>query len=161
MSKSSVLKDMGCYKSNLISAFLKSNEICELLINKTDYSDDEIDDLLYTHIFPYLYIDEVQTEVKTYICFEVDIPKFSTGTIKDMKLIIWIYSHKEDMKYSKQGYCGTKVDILADIIERQLRDSDEFGIGKLEIVSCTYFIPNKKYYGKQLIYNMPDFKISK
>ena len=103
----------------------------------------------------------VKTDVKAYICCEVDISRVPTGTIKDMKLIIWAYCHKEGMKYSKKGYAGTKVDILADMIERQLRDSDEFGIGKLQLKSAPYFFPSSKHYGRQLIYTIPDFKIGR
>ena len=159
MSESSVLKDIGSYKNELLSVFTTSEDICELLFNKKPYTEEDVDNLIYSQVFPYLYVDETQTDVKTYICCEVDIPRVPTGTIKDMKLIIWAYCHKEGMKYSKKGYVGTKVDILADMIERQLRDSDKFGIGKLQLQSVTYFFPNNKYYGKQMIYNMPDFKL--
>ena len=159
MGNTSILKDMGSYKNTLLSALINSDDICELLFNKKPYSEDDVENLVYTQIFPYLYINETQTEVMTYLCFEVDVPRIPTGTVKDMKLIIWAYCHKDTMKYSKKGYSGTKVDILADMVESQLRESDKFGIGKLQLLSCTYFSPNSKYYGKQLVYNMPDFKI--
>ena len=160
MSNTSILKDMGSYKNTLLSALINSNDICELLFNKKPYSEDDVEKLVYTQIFPYLYIDETQTEVMTYLCFEVDMPRIPTSTVKDMKLTIWAYCHKDTMKYSKKGYSGTKVDILADMVESQLRESDKFGIGKLQLLSCNHFSPNSKYYGKQLIYNIPDFKIS-
>ena len=159
MSKGSVLKDMGSYKNTLLSALINSDDICELLFDKKPYSDDDVENLVYTRIFPYLYVDETQTEVLSYICFEVDVPRVPTSTVKDIKLIIWEYCHKDCMRYSKKGYSGTRVDILADMIEQQLRESNKFGIGKLELLSCTYFIPSSKYYGKQMIYNMPDFKV--
>ena len=161
MSEGSVLKDIGSYKNELLSVFTTSEDICELLFNKKPYTEEDADNLIYSQVFPYLYVDETQTDVKAYICCEVDIPRVPTGTIKDIKLIIWVYSHKEGMKYSKKGYMGTKTDILADMIERQLRDSDKFGIGKLELFSCTYFFPRKEYYGRQLIYTIPDFKIKR
>ena len=161
MSEGSILKDIGSYKNKLLSVFTTSNDICELLFNKKPYTGEDADNLLYSQVFPYLYVDETQTDVKAYICCEVDVPRVPTGTIKDMKLIIWAYCHKEGMKYSKKGYVGTKVDILADMIERQLRDSDEFGIGKLQLKSAPYFFPSSKYYGRQLIYTIPDFKVSK
>ena len=159
MSNTSILKDMGSYKNTLLSALVNSDDICELLFNKKTYDENDVENLVYTQIFPYLYIDDTQTEVKTYLCFEVDMPRIPTGTVKDMKIIIWAYCHKDTMKYSKKGYSGTKVDILADMVESQLRESDKFGIGKLQLLSCTYFSPNSKYYGKQLVYNMPDFKL--
>lgn len=157
----SILKDMGKYKNTLISALISSDDICELMFNKKTYTEEDVDNLIYTQIFPYLYTDETQTEVLPYLCIDVDVQRIPTGTIKDMRLFVWCYCHKEGMKYSKKGYSGTKVDILADMVERQLRESDEFGIGKLQLVSCTHFFPHNKYYGKQLVYSMPDFKISK
>lgn len=159
MNNISVLKDIGSYKNSLLSAFINSSEICELLFDKKPHTEEDVENLIYTQVFPYLYIDETQTEVLTYLCFEVDVPRIPTGTIKDVKLIIWAYCHKDAMKYSKKGYSGTKADILADMVESCLRESDKFGIGKLQLLSCTHFSPNNKYYGKQLIYNMPDFKI--
>ena len=160
MDNSSVLKDIDIYKSNIILSFTNSNDICDLMMfGKDSYTDEDVKNLIYTQIYPYLYVDDAQEDVLPYLCIEVDVPRIPTGTIKDMKLIVWAYAHKQCMKYTKKGYRGTRVDILADMVERQLRDSDKFGIGKLELQSVTYFFPNNKYYGKQMIYNMPDFKL--
>lgn len=155
----SVIRDTGLYKNRLISTILNNKDACEVLLNKDDYDDEDVDNLIYKQIFPYLYIDDTQTEVMTYICLEVDIPRIPTHTIKNVQVIIWICSHKEDMKYSKYGYLGTKVDILSDIVERSLHNSDKFGIGKLSLNSVTHFFPNAKYYGKQLIFNTSDFTV--
>ena len=159
MSEGSILKDMGSYKNTLLSSFVESEEICELLFDKKPYTEQDVDNLVYTQIFPYLYIDETQDEVLSYLCVEVSVPRIPTGTIKDMKLIVWAYCHKKSMQYSKNGYSGTKSDILADMVERVLRDSNKFGIGKLQLISCNHFSPNSKYYGRELIYNIPDFKV--
>lgn len=161
MSEGSILKDMGSYKSTLLSYFVNCDEICELMFNKNPYTEEDVDNLIYSQIYPYLYVDDTQDETLSYLCIEVSVPRIPTGTIKDMKLIIWAYCHKDSMKYSKKGYSGTKADILADMVERILRDSNKFGIGKLQLLSCEHFFPNNKYYGRQLIYNIPDFRISK
>lgn len=161
MNNGSLLKDMGLYKNNLLSALVSSKDICDLMMyGRENYTEDDVENLVYTQIFPYLYTNETQDETLPYLCVEVDLPRTPTRTIKDMKLIVWAYAHKSIMKYSKKGYSGTRVDILADMVERQLRNSDKFGIGKLELQTCTYFFPQSKYYGKQLIYNMPDFKFN-
>ena len=136
MRESSILKDMGSYKNTLLSYFINSEEICELMFNKKPYTEEDVDNLIYSQIFPYLYVDDTQDEVLSYLCLEVSVPRIPTGTIKDMKLIIWAYCHKDGMKYSKKGYYGTKADILADMVERVLRDSNKFGIGKLQLMSC-------------------------
>ena len=159
LAEKSVIRDIGICKQRILTSFINNTDICDVMFNNTPYTEDDVDNLIYTQIFPYLYIDDTQTETRIYLCVELDIPRFSSGTVKDLQLIIWVYCHKEIMKYSKKGYAGTKVDILADMVERQLRDSYDFGIGKLQPISITNFIPNDKYYGRRLTYNVPDFKL--
>lgn len=161
MDNGSILKDMGDYKTSLLSAILGSEEICELLLNKNPYTETDVKNLVYTQVFPYLYRDEANTEVKNYLCMEVDVSEIPTNTIKNLKLIIWVYSHKDDMEYSKKGYSGTKPDILADMLERQLRNADGLGLGKLHLQSVTHFSPGDMYYGKRMIYKIPAFKLSR
>ena len=159
MAEGTVLKDIGSCKQRILTAVVNDEDICGLLLNKKSYTEDDVDGLMYKQIFPYLYTDETQTETLTYLCFEVDVPRLSSGTVKDMKIIVLAYCHKNIMKYSKKGYYGTRVDILADMVERKLRDSYDFGIGKPELISVTNFFPNNKYYGRQLIYKVPEFKV--
>ena len=159
--KGSILKDMGSYKNNLITAFQNSEDICELLFDKQPYTKDDVQNLPYSQIFPYLYVDDAQTGATSYICVDVDMPKIPTNAIKDMKVCIWAYCHKQHMQYAKDGYVGTRADILADMIERRLRESDRFGIGKPQLTSVEHFFPNDKCYGKLLTYTIPAFKISK
>ena len=122
-------------------------------------SNDDDYGIIYKQIFPYLYINDTQTKALPYICFEVDIPRVPTSTIKDIKIIIWAYSHKDCMRYSQKTYLGTRVDILSDAIERVLRNSTNLGIGKVELDSATVMSSsNKNYYGRQLIFTIPDFK---
>lgn len=159
----SVLNDIGEYKDTLLDILLSNDDICETLLGK-DFTSDNRSDLIYTQVFPYLYVDETQTEVLSYICVEVDIPRVPTGTMKDMKLIVWAYSHKDCMRYSYDGYSGTRADILSDMIDRQVSNPETcrtYGIGKPTLSSVTYFFPQSKYYGRQMIYTIPDFKVKK
>ena len=153
------LKDIGTYKNRLVLAILKSNDICELMLGK-GYNTETVDeDLIYKYVFPYLYVQETQTETKSYICMEVDVPRTSNFSYKDMKIIVWCYSHKDTMKYSKKGYLGTKTDILSDMVDRLLNSSRNYGIGRLKLESATYFMPSSKFYGRQLIYSCSEFNI--
>lgn len=154
-----VLKDIGLCKNKLIPVLLTSPDICETLLGK-NYTEDDVDNVVYKQVFPYLYMDGTQDEVLPYICFEVDVPRIPTGTIKDIRLIIWCYCHKDCMRYSKKGYMGTRSDILADMIERQLRTSYKYGIGTPQLISCRYInTANYKYYGRELVFVIPDFKV--
>lgn len=154
-----VLKDIGLIKNRLINAFLNSQEICEGLLIEKPYTEDNVENLIYSQVFPYIYIDDTQTEVLPYLCIEVDVPSIPTHTIKDLRIYVLIYSHKKCMKYSKKGYLGTRVDILSDMIERQLREFDNLGIGKLQLTSVTHVFPNNNYYGRQMLFTIPTFKM--
>ena len=163
MSEKTALKDVGSYKQSLVTSLVNDDDICSLLLNKKQYTEDEVENLLYTQIFPYLYIDDTQTETLTYLCFDVDMQDMvgarkSSGSIKNMKLIVLAYCHKDVMQYHKKGYSGTRVDILSDMVDRKISQSDKFGIGKPELFSVSNYFPNNKFYGKQLIYNIPDFR---
>ena len=153
------LKDVGTYKYRLQTAILGSDNVCELMLGK-DY-DKEISDekLLYQSIFPYLYVEETQTETKSYVCFEVDVPRTANFSYKDMKIIVWCYSHKGIMNYNHKGYLGTRSDILSDMVDRLLNSSRDYGIGRLKLESATYFMPSSKFYGRQLIYSCSEFNI--
>lgn len=155
-----ILKDIGAYKSQLIRAFTASDDICELLLGK-GYNDDDLDDITYSHIYPYLYVDDTQDKEWSYLCIEVDIPRIPSATIKDMKIIVWAYCHKKIMKFIKKGCQGTRVDALSDMAEKALTQSEWFGIGKLHLDSVTYMYPTSKHYGRQLIFTVPDFKVKR
>ena len=152
---------MGNYKHEILSAFLRCSDICELMFDKKPYTENDAKNLMYTQIFPYLYKEEAQTAVLPYLCVEADISAIPTHTVKDMKLILWAYCHKDAMEYSAEGYSGTRVDILADMAERQLRTCTRLGIGKLQLQSASYFLPADHYYGKELVFSVPEFKISR
>lgn len=157
----STLKDIGIYKNKLISLLLSSKEICDSLL-QDGYTEQDVDNLIYTQIFPYLYIDDVQTEVRSYICADISIPIIPNGTIKKCQLTIWTCVHKDSMRYLYPGYVGTKPDIIADMIDRLITNDincRKFGIGKAFLTSVGHFLPQTNYYGRELKYTLPDFKV--
>ena len=168
-----VLKDLGKYKSNILTSLLNSDDIKDIITDgKYDEEEwyginDDDNGILYKQIFPALYIDETQTEVKSYICFDTECPRIPTGTTKNVKIIVWCLCHKQHMRYNKKGYWGNRADILADAVEQTLREFEKnnikkgkgkYGIGSLQLESVTIrSSDNKKYYGRQLVFNAPDF----
>ncbi|MBT9778852.1 hypothetical protein GPL15_20440 [Clostridium sp. MCC353] len=154
----SVLRDIGAYKDRIISLLTGSQDIVSLLLNDT-ITDDNVENLVYSRIFPYLYVNNTQTEEQSYLCIEVEVPRIPTKMIKDMKIIVWAYCHKSIMKYSRDDFRGTRADILADMADRCITGSDDFGIGRPALESDTHFFPNDNHYGRQLIYTISDFKV--
>lgn len=80
-----VIRDIGSYKNHLITLLQDSQDICELMLGE-NYSNEAVDNMLYDQLFPYLYVDKTQTEVKSYLCLEVDIPRIATATLLSQSL---------------------------------------------------------------------------
>lgn len=166
MKNKTILRDIGLIKNYILTPILASNDVMEIMLG-TGYTEEQVygkedgtGGIVYHQIFPYLYIDDTLTQAAHYLCFEVDIPKFPTAVMKDMKITIWAYCRMDCMKYSKEGYCGTNADILADAVERVLRSSAPFGIGQIQLESVTCLnSENNNYYGRQLVFTFPDFKV--
>lgn len=155
------LKDIGVYKNRLLTTIMKSEDVCELILGKGYDKADVDEQLIYKHVFPYLYIDNTQTTAETYVCVEVSVPRTHDFTYKDMNVDIWCYCHKDIMKYNKSGYLGTRVDIVSDMIDRQLNSSNNYGIGRLKLQSCTPLNVSDVHYGRHLTYTCAEFNIDK
>lgn len=156
-TNTSILKDVGLIKNNIISYLLDSDDFCQLILNKKTVSEEDKENLVYTQIFPYLYVNETQLESLVYCCIEV-VP-YLRDTIKSMQITILLFTDKDKMKYSKRDYLGTRIDIGADMIERILCNTYEFGIGKLELSNVRYTFPCPGYYGREITFYVPDFKV--
>ena len=155
------LKDVGTYKNRIATILCNNKDVYDIILGR-DYNEEIAqNELLYKHIFPYLYIDETQTKQESYICIEVDIPRTMDFTYKQMKVIVWCYCHRGIMKDSKKGYSGTRSDILADAVDRLLNSSNDFGLGRLKLESATPLTSSKEYYGRQLVYSCAEFNIDK
>lgn len=161
----SIIRDFGSYKNELIVALISSPDIVKLLLGDAYDPDMEPSDLMsllvYQYIFPYLYIPDVQDTQKSYIC--VECRASMSGAIKNNEITIWAFcsKNKDYMKYSCPGYIGTRADILADMVDRQLYDSYDFGVGALDCKDVGIITPQESYYGRRIIYNVPDFKVKK
>lgn len=157
---SSVARDLAFIKSKVISRLLESDEFAEVMLRKTDFTEDEKNDMEYKQIFDYPYIDGTQEEVMPYVCIET-VCRGTNRTTKSMDLYVWIFVHRNCMKMDKniKSYMGNRADVLADIVERLLRDADDLGIGKPSLDDIGYTVPQSSYFGRQLKYSIPDFKI--
>ena len=158
MDESSALKDLGEYKMTLLDKIIRSDKISDAMYK--DKKSESLDKLVYKQIFPFLYVDETQTDVLTYLCIETSVPRIPTGTIKDVRLTVLVYGHRECMQYD--GYPGTRIDALSDYMDRIIMGEDvrkEFGIGRPKLETVNPAFPQKKYYGREMIYTIPDFKV--
>ena len=156
----SVARDLAFVKSKVISRLLESDEFAKVMLRKDDFTDDEKNDMEYKQVFDYPYVDGTQEEVMPFVCVET-VCRGTNRTVKSMDLYIWIFVHRDcmQMESNVKSYMGNRADVLTDIIERLLRDSDDLGIGKPSLDDISYTVPQSSYYGRQLKYSIPDFKV--
>lgn len=105
------------------------------------------DDLLYTHIFPYLRIPETQDEEKCFITMAVDMPRVSTKNyfFKDMVITINVIVQQDIMKMPAR-YSATRADYIASIINKIFNGNKNYGTVALEIVSDVEDVMLKDYF---------------
>lgn len=140
------------YKNDLLKLFLNNDNIVEYIGNKDEEIYDPVD-LIGINVFPMPYIPETETEVKTYICMDVYVPRVKDKMFKDIQIVINVFSHKDMSLYKSKS----RVDLINIEIDKIMNGNQEFGIDEVELVSVMPYIPNTKFTGKQIIYNVLNF----
>ena len=134
----------------MLHAFV-DNENIVTYINNTDINDPV--DLIGDNIFPNPYIPDTQSEVKNYICMDIYVPRVKDMLFKDVQIVVNIFSHKNSSTYKGKS----RVDLINVEVDKILNGSFDFGIDKVDLVSVMPYIPNSSFFGKQIIYTVPNF----
>lgn len=146
------LEEIPKYKTDLLQELLKVNDIITYIGNEDDGIQDPVD-LIGVNVFPFPYVPDTETEVKTYICMDIYVPKVKDMIFKDVQIVVNIFSHKKKGTYKGKS----RVDLINIEVDKILNGNYDFGIDKVELVSVMPYIPNSNFFGKQLVYNVPNF----
>lgn len=146
------LDEITKYKQEIMKQICKNEAILQYIRPK-NAPDMAGRDMLYKYVFPYSYVPETTQEASTFLCFDVDIPNVQNRTFKDCRIMVWMFCHNSLMRCEK----GTRLDLLADEIDRMLNGSRAFGLGTLELDEALRFHPVADYWGRELAYNAVDF----
>lgn len=148
------------YKQKLITAMINSYELVSLIdqnyVNENECVGSE--HLVYSNIYPYYYIPEVQTNMKTYVLLKVDISKRIDNMYDRVKVYILIFTHQDIMKVQSSN--GTRVDLISDIITKMFNNRDDFGFGEMVLTSNCEISINTTYRGRELIFMVDEFNSS-
>ncbi|WP_024348496.1 hypothetical protein [Lacrimispora indolis] len=144
------LEEIPIYKSDMLRAFV-CNENIVTYINNANI-DDPVD-LIGENIFPNPYIPDTQSEVKNYICMDIYVPRVKDMLFKDVQIVVNIFSHKNSSTYKGKS----RVDLINIEVDKILNGNFDFGIDKVDLVSVMPYIPNSSFFGKQIIYTVPNF----
>ena len=157
------LDTLGKYKNTIISEFLNSQSIIDILLPNPDIQY-EIDDQLLGNeqlglkglMFPFEYIPDIIDTKSTFICTEI-IAQIKNTNVCNMTVYVYAFTHKSNMRYKRSGAIGTRIDILVSDIDKLLNGNSNFGIGKLNLERVDIYIPEKDFYGRRLMYSVPEF----
>ena len=149
------LFELGRYKQTLLEKIHKSKDIIDAIL-PSGYSPYDVTDLLKEHLFSFLFVEGTQKEEKSYICLDTRVPRVIDHTYKDVQIIIQVIAHKNILDYEKIGYLGNRVDIVSDMVDRLINNSDLFGSTRLQLNGVEIY-NTEKYYGKTLMYSCVDF----
>lgn len=134
----------------MLRAFV-GNENIVTYINNANI-DDPVD-LIGENIFPNPYIPDTQSEAKNYICMDIYVPRVKDMLFKDVQIVVNIFSHKNSSTYKGKS----RVDLINIEVDKILNGNFDFGIDKVDLVSVMPYIPNSSFFGKQIIYTVPNF----
>lgn len=153
-----MIKDRGQFKSNIKKCLYKNENLRQFLfdgenINVTPH-------LFSERVKSHLFLDDILTDKKSYIFFDVICPQF-TAQIKEIKIVMYVICHRDilDDYTQKEGYFGNRADALSQAVEEALitDGAKEFGIGDLQLEGVDLY-NGKNFYGTQLIFNVPTFR---
>lgn len=153
-----MIKDRGQFKSNIKKCLYKNENLRQFLfggenINVTPH-------LFSERVKSHLFLDDILTDKKSYIFFDVICPQF-TAQIKEIKIVMYVICHRAilDDYTQKDGYYGNRADVLSQAVEEALitDSAKEFGIGDLQLEGVDLY-NGKDYYGTQLVFNVPTFR---
>lgn len=147
--------DIDSYKYHIMKILTEDQDILWTLHNKNLENPDK-NNLLNgdayrdVNIFSFLHIPDVQSEVKNFVCFEVD----DIGTIRSSEILIKknitfrTISHEDDFK---TDWGIARQDLLAAIIKSKFDWTNIFGMHLVKIYDKGRTAENGYYY-REIIY---------
>lgn len=145
-----------------IKYMLANNELIIFALNNKELEKEgaEPEDYLGVNILPYYLLEEVQTHVNNFICYEISYDmaqsyqyskshKSLNSTIKTLNIIFHILCDEKDVIEENTGIA--RHDLLAALIQDQFNWSNEFG-AKLMLVSDAPSTVDKHYACRTLVF---------
>lgn len=152
------------WKNQILSDLQNDDEIIKVL---GVHQDEDVDNLVDTRLFPYYYIPDVQEEVKTYIMVEIDIRQNQNrfrSNVSDVysypTIVFTVMSHQDNMKLNLAGISATRTDYLSELIDKKYNGAQDFGIGKIHLLSNSAGSLNDTYRYRQLVFQALDLNDS-
>lgn len=157
MGKSYVIRK---WKDQIMSELSQDDKIIEALgLNP----DENPDDLVWKRFMPHLFVPYTESDVRTYICVEINIPerraRYGSNEIDvwvHPVIVFYVLTHQEDMHMQLAGESGTRMDYLSELIEEKYEGRNGFGVGVLQLKSDLARSIDNTYRVRELIFEAVD-----
>lgn len=150
--KMAFLQELTDNKLKLMQLFLSDPTLVKLLTNEENPVIPAMD-LRYKQVYPYHWLSDAIIEQKSFLCFSVLVPNVVSSVIKDVDIIIHIFSHDKLMRTPN----GVRIDLIAAAVDNLLNGITNFGFGKVELKGMRTISPAKDHYGYEIKYRVQDF----
>lgn len=145
--------EVALMKLNVILKLVQDEELAQLLDNNHEF--EYPDDMIYERIFPFGRIPETEQEVKTYVTVMVSVPSIRSNNIaRNVQMTVCAITHRDLMKVKSKN--GTRIDLIGARIDALLNESEDFGMGKVALVSNMERVMDSKHFYRELIFEVVD-----
>lgn len=162
MKQNKTLMQRGKFKQEIHKALYKDKNIRELLLGDTsNLSTSEVLEKFKNHVKSHLFVEDTVTKADTFIFYDITFPRLSEH-IKSCQVIMYLIAERNTIdNYSKDGYIGNKIDILAEMVEDALINDEDvvnnFGIGRLRLNDLIIYNATR-FYGCIMTFEVPAFR---
>lgn len=139
-------------KEQIKRVLLQNRYIIHVLHNKElEEADAEPEDYFYESILPYYMVKPTQSEVKNFLCFEVNYDELEryNASFKKLEIVFHILCHHHDLNDKETGI--SRHDLLAALIQDQFNHTNIFG-GKIKLISDVASTVDMDYATRTLIF---------
>ena len=124
------------WKNKAISMILSQDNILDLF----EKDEEELENIVYSNIYPFLYIPYTQTDVELYLNIEVSVPKVIWGAFKGYpQMIIQIICHQDKMRLNKAGISKTRMEV-SYLTTQMVGAVTEYNLFQTYLIICRLFI---------------------
>lgn len=133
MANSECISD---WKQQILSDLQNDEEIVKIL----GVTEDELEEgLMYKRFFPFSYIIDTQTEVKTYICVEISMDRtndfrFRSDIFIRPIITFRVIAHQDDMRITDIPTYKNRVDYLSELIDKKYNGKSINGSYELQLL---------------------------
>lgn len=156
------IDDLIEYKNTVVQKLGHSQEVLGLILDDpdVDIESEKAVNVIGKDILDHSYCDDTLIDVRVLIFVEASAIKQLSTQVRRNELDIHIIVDRHYMALDPskfKGVRGNRRDNLARQINQLIQESNDFGIGYMQLFDCEPFVVPKNYSGLLLRYRTPDF----